>query len=342
MSELTVGAGLARGLVELAASKGANAQALLDRAGLSSDELIDQDNRIPMPRYVALMRAAKELCGDPALALHYGEEVDLSEVSIVALIMHASETLHDAFVQMNRFGRLAIEVEGVGDRERFELVRKDDQLWIVDRRANPNDLPELTELTFARQVCGARRFLPRPHTLEVHVTHAAPAHRAEYDRIFRCPVVFEAPWNAMRLDPTLSSHRLALQPRYVFGVMIERAEQLLATLERSRSARGRVENALLPILHTGDVSMDTIARTLAVSRQTLYRNLKAEGVTYETVLDELRHRMAVSYLSGRRASVNETAYLVGFSDPAAFSRAFKRWTGTTPGALRAGHDRARA
>ena len=86
----------------------------------------------------------------------------------------------------------------------------------------------------------------------------------------------------------------------------------------------------MPILHTGDVGMEIVASKLGMSRQTLYRNLKSEGATFETVLDELRHKMAVNFLSGRKVSVNETAYLVGFSEPAAFSRAFKRWTGVSP------------
>jgi len=84
------------------------------------------------------------------------------------------------------------------------------------------------------------------------------------------------------------------------------------------------------VLHKGDIGMDAIAAKLAVSRQTLFRKLKAEGTTFEKVLDELRHRLALNYLSGKKVSVNETAYLVGFSDPAAFSRAFKRWTGSSP------------
>jgi AraC-like DNA-binding protein len=66
----------------------------------------------------------------------------------------------------------------------------------------------------------------------------------------------------------------------------------------------------------------------------LYRRLKAEGVTFEKVLDALRHQLALHYLSGQKVSVNETAYLVGFSDPAAFSRAFKRWTGMRPREMR--------
>ena len=332
MVELTVGAGLPRGLMKLAVAKGAGAEELSRRSGISLAELDDQDNRVAMPKYIALFRAAKELTGDAALALHYGEEVDLSELSIAGLIMNASETMGDAFLQMNRFGRLAIEVEGAG--KRFMMRMDERGLWMEDARENPNDFPELTEVTFARQVCGPRRFLSRPHVLEVHVTHAAPAYRAEYERIFQCPVVFDAPWNAMRLVPDITSMRVALQPRYVFGVLSEKAEALLKELENSKSVRGKVESLLMPVLHTGDVSVETIATRMGVSRQTLFRRLKAEGATFEKVLDELRHSLALHYLSGRKASVNETAYLVGFSDPAAFSRAFKRWTGKSPSEMR--------
>ena len=76
--------------------------------------------------------------------------------------------------------------------------------------------------------------------------------------------------------------------------------------------------------------MDMIAVKLGFSRQTLFRQLKAEGVTFEEVLDELRQGLALHYLSEKKVPVNETAYLLGFSEPAAFSRAFKRWTGSSP------------
>lgn len=335
METLTVGAGLARGLVAIAVKRGAHAEELARKAGVSLADLQDQDSRIAMANYIALMRAAKELTGDPAIALHYGEEVDLGDLSIAGLIMNASETMGEAFIQMNRFGRLAIEVEGVAPGERrFRHVVDARGVWLVDDRANPNDFPELTEVTFARMCCQPRRFLPRPHFLEMHVTHPEPAHRAEYDRIFQCPIVFNAEWNAWRGDPELSAHRVQLHPKYVFGVLSDRAEALLKDLEDSKTTRGRVESLLLPILHTGDIGMDAIATKMAVSRQTLFRRLKAEDATFERVLDDLRHRLALHYLSGRKTSVNETAYLVGFSDPAAFSRAFKRWTGKSPSEMR--------
>src|SRR5205823_2598210 len=130
--------------------------------------------------------------------------------------------------------------------------------------------------------------------------------------------------------------KIALLPRYVFGVLSEHAEALLKSLESAKSTKGRVESLLVPILHKGDVSMDAIAAKLGVSRQTLFRKLKADGTTFEKLLDDLRHKMALHYLSGKKVSVNQTAYLVGFSEPAAFSRAFKRWTGTNPSSILTG------
>jgi AraC-like DNA-binding protein len=94
--------------------------------------------------------------------------------------------------------------------------------------------------------------------------------------------------------------------------------------------KGRVEVVLTPIIHTGNVGIDQIAVKLGLSRISLYRRLKAEGTTFERVLDDLRHKLALHCLDGKGVSVNEVAYLVGFADPAAFSRAFKRWTGKSP------------
>jgi AraC-like DNA-binding protein len=206
---------------------------------------------------------------------------------------------------------------------------------MVDTRRNPNAFPELTESAFAQLVCGPRRFGEGPKLKAIHVSHPDPGYRGEYERIFGCPVTFDADWNAMQFDASWGDAPVARLPRYVFGVLSERAEALLMALESSKTVRGRVEALLMPVLHTGEASVEAIAAQLGLSRQTLYRGLKAEGVTFAGVLDALRHELALHYLSGKKASVNETAYLVGFSDPAAFSRAFKRWTGSSPGAMRA-------
>lgn len=330
MAEPTVGAGFARGLLAFAVSKGAARTALLERSGVTAADLEDQDARIPFARYVALMRAGKALTGDGALALHYGEQVDISEVSIIGLLGQASETMTEAFAQLNRYVRLIVETENAGGGPRFRMAFERGGVWLVDNRKDANDFPELTESAFAQLICGPRRFDDTPFVKAIHVTHPEPPHRAEYERIFQVPITFGADWNAFQVDAMSQSRKIARLPRYVFGVLTEHADALLESLERSKSVRGRVEGLLLPILHTGDVGIDRVAAKLGVSRQTLFRRLKAEGVTFAAVLDELRRRMALRYLDGRKVSVNETAYLVGFSDPAAFSRAFRRWTGTSP------------
>lgn len=105
----------------------------------------------------------------------------------------------------------------------------------------------------------------------------------------------------------------------------------------SRRLTAQVEQKLEAALETGDIGIDRIARGLGYSRQTLYRRLKEEGTTYERLLDGLRRRLALRLVRDHGLSVKEIAYRLGFSDPAAFSRAFKRWTGASPGEMRRPH-----
>ena len=119
----------------------------------------------------------------------------------------------------------------------------------------------------------------------------------------------------------------------LFG-QISRA--LVAAIERPAAFRATVERAIEARLMASQlVRIDTIAAELGVSRQTLYRRLRAEGTTFEDLLDQLRHRLAVRYLRDQHLSVKAASYRLGFSEPAAFSRAFKRWTGANPSAASA-------
>lgn len=329
MREETVSSGFVLGLLSYAASRGADREALLDAAGIAPPALEDRDARLPFQHYVALMHAAKAATGDPALALNFGQAVNVADISIVGLIGQAADTMLEAFEQLNRYVRLVVDIDLKGE-DRFVLKRDALGLWFTDMRADPNAFPELTESAFSHIVAGPRRFGVPEWVKEVRVTHARPAHAADYERVFQAPVAFSSDRNAMRMEECIVGHKLGLLPRYVFGVLSEHADALLRELETSGTTRGRVEAFLVPVLHKGEANMDSVAESMAVSRQTLYRALKDEGVTFEQVLDELRHRLALEYLRGRKASVNETAYLVGFSDPAAFSRAFKRWTGISP------------
>jgi AraC-like DNA-binding protein len=333
IGEPTVAAGVVRAMMDLAMAKGADRSELARRSGIAPERLDDQDNRIPLAGYAALIKAGQHLAGDPALALHYAENVNLAEVSIVGLLGYASETTLEAFQQLNRYSPLVVDLD-TGGRDRFSLSMDERGLWLSDNRLNPNDFPELSETAFGQMICGTRRFADKPFIREVHFTHGDPGYRDEYERILGAPVVFESDRNAALADPASTGFGVALQPRYVFGIFSKHAEALLEKLQSSKTSRGRVESLLMPMLHTGEAGMERVAAKLGCSRETLYRNLRAEGVSFEKLLDELRHKLALHYLSGGKLSVIEIAYLVGFSDPTAFSRAFKRWTGRSPRDMR--------
>jgi AraC-like DNA-binding protein len=113
------------------------------------------------------------------------------------------------------------------------------------------------------------------------------------------------------------------------------AGAFVSAMERQSPFRREAEQRIEALLERGEATIDRVAGEMGLSRQTLYRRLKEEGVTFEELLDKLRHRLALRYLKQDKLSVKGTAYRLGFSDPAAFSRAFKRWTGYPPRAMAA-------
>ena len=120
----------------------------------------------------------------------------------------------------------------------------------------------------------------------------------------------------------------------VLGLFDAFAKAITQRPADSNSLRRRVEARLEPMLESGEVGLDRLASELGMSRATLQRRLKSEDTSFEAILDGLRQRLARRYLRKDNYSVKKTAYLLGFSDPAAFSRAFKRWTGQSPSELR--------
>jgi AraC-like DNA-binding protein len=116
--------------------------------------------------------------------------------------------------------------------------------------------------------------------------------------------------------------------------------EIAGRIERSMAARppspfrGQVEKEIEALLSEG-ARMEAIARALGCGRQTLYRRLRDEGLTYEALVESVRRRLATRLLRDPEVSVKVVAYRLGFAEPAAFSRAFKRWTGQSPAAWRA-------
>lgn len=335
MKALTVAAGIARTYIDYAERKGADRAHLLDAVGLTEAAIENQDARIPLETYRTLIIAAKRATNSPAFVLHHALDTELKEISVVGLIVHSSKSMADSLHQLNRYAKLMVEVDVMESGERFSIEPAPEGVWIVDNRPNPNSFPELTEANYARFVSEfSREFPDHPFALAIEVTHSPPSYADEYEKVLRCPVTFNADRNAMLIGEHWLEQKFDDRIGYVFGIFTERADHLLKQLEADESLRARIEAQILPDLHKGEVTVETAASNLGMSRQTLYRRLKEEGVTFAQILDDLRCRMASDYLSARKVSVNETAYLVGFSEASSFVRAFRRWTGMTPAEYR--------
>src|SRR5215831_9399727 len=292
MPNPTVAAGYPKALMDFAVSRGADRQMLIERSHIRLCDLHDQDNRIPLASYIALLKAGIELCNEPALALLFGEAVKMQDISIVGLIGVTWDDPESARRQINRLAPLALDADDGGAADAIEFIRENGDVWLNF----PSDIyranPLLTESGFARNVCGARamaasmpQFANVSFPRAIRFTHSEPSYRAEYDRIFRVPLFFDSHMNALLTDEALLNLKLPRTNPYLADVLNARADELLKNLESSKTTRGRVDNLLTPILHTGKVSVDMIARELGLSRQTLFRKLKAEGVTFEQVFD---------------------------------------------------------
>lgn len=325
-------AGMVLGLIGYAAERGADRVELLAMAGLASGAA-DPNRRVPLDRYAAMVREAARQCSDPALAIHFAENSNFADLSIVGLLGYAAETMRGALDQLNRFGRLVTDIAVAGP-DRFTITPAPGGLWLTDHRIDNPPFPELTELTFVRMVTGTRQFGTTPFAQLAEVTHHDRGTGAELARVLGVPVRFGAAHNRLCVSQEWQEYRVALYPRYAFGLFCAHADQLLAQLDAAQSMAGQVERAVLPVLHTGTVTIQSIARRLGLSEQGLYRALRAEGTTFEALLADLRHRFAKGYLAQGRAGLNEIAYLLGYSDVSAFSRAFKRREGVAPGAWR--------
>ncbi|HUR83476.1 MAG TPA: AraC family transcriptional regulator ligand-binding domain-containing protein [Thermoanaerobaculia bacterium] len=319
MNDPTVAASAARALMDFAIAKGCALAQLVRRSGIDPAGLHDDERRIPLENYIALMRAAKELSGDPAFALHFGESDEGIERSFACMMGVFSPTMAEALAHPESLST---------SEDRIQLERVGDQFWAVDTRDNAG-FPEGAEANFARSICAGRRLFPGfDFAKELHFRHAEPSYRAEYDRVFRIPIVFGSDRNAVLFDGAFFALASQAPASRAIDIVKARAESLLQ--RDAGSTRERVEELLASALHTADVHVDSVAGRLGVGRHTLFRKLKAEGVTFKQVLDELRRKLAVQYLGEKKLAVGETAYLLGFSDPAAFSRAYKRWTGHSP------------
>ena len=162
-----------------------------------------------------------------------------------------------------------------------------------------------------------------------------PRSESEFERFFGCPVEFGAPSgqlafsNAMLALPLVTEDPHLLEMLRPFCEDAERARNTAAG-----SLRASVENVVERILPHARPKAETVARALALNVRNLSRGLSEEGTTFDEVVDQMRHSLALQYIKEPGFTLTQIAWLLGYEQPKSLYHAFKRWTGRSPSAFR--------
>ncbi|HET9831018.1 MAG TPA: helix-turn-helix transcriptional regulator, partial [Vicinamibacterales bacterium] len=153
-------------------------------------------------------------------------------------------------------------------------------------------------------------------------------------RAVGCPIQTGAPWDGAQIARVNWDLPLRRRDPVLRQVLQRHADEVLARLPSRRGIALEVQRALSSPAALADARVDTLARRLGMSSRSLQRRLSAEGVSFQSLLDEARKEAAARYVAESTLSLAEVAYLIGYSEPAPFHRAFKRWYGATPDQFR--------
>ncbi len=325
-------------LVRAAEARGVDTRALLADVGLPAATLEEPEARVSLDVVRALYREAALRTGDADFGLHLGERLPRGAFGLLDYAAGASATLGEALRQVVRYTRLVdqggethLAVEG--ERATFRHSVPGDPLG-ASRHAAEFILSGT--LSFARQATGVAL---RPR--EVRFEHPAPEDTSEHQRVFGAPVRFGREENALVLEAAHLRLPLTSADPELLAVLDRHAQELLARLPPPHRFAERLRRELLPHLAEGEPRMDEVARRLHVGARTLQRRLSEEGTHFREVLDGLRRELALRHVEEGALSLSELGFLLGFQEPSAFHRAFRRWTGTTPSAWRGGQAAAR-
>jgi len=314
-----------RALIRAFARLGYDVQSLLSHAALRPCDLDDPDARLPANGWAALIEEAVRQRPLPNLALHLAAEIPLGAFPLLDYLVVTSDTVGEGLKQLGRYLRIVGTPASVHVRDDEDPVRV-----VVDRPGSDFGV----ELNVAIPLFHMRREAAGGLTL-LHASFChAPRDVDEFERMFGCPVRTGATWNGFALSREACALPLRRRDPALRALLERQANRVLSRLPRTDDVAVQVRRALASLVAGGDTRIERVARDLGASRRTLQRRLAATGVSYQDLLDESRREAAERYLSESPLSIAELAYLLGYSEPSAFHRAFKRWFGRSPLAFR--------
>jgi len=329
VAHASVSASLTQAVLHAAEHLGLARGGLLSACGLTDKQLTDPDARIPLSAQQLLWQAVQQQLEHPEPGLAIGLQLAPGPFSVLGYLLQSSHTLDEALQAAQRYQRL------VGEGGELQLREDGSRLQLIyqpSQAQHPANRPRILAL-MACWVQWMRPLLKDFQLLEVRFAHARPAALTDYQNCFACPLVFDAADYALVLPASQRQARLTQANPALQTVLRQHAESLLARLP-SESLSARVVGLLSAQLGHGEPDRSALASSLCLSERTLQRRLADEGSSYQQLLNDTRRQLAERYLHAGKLPAAEIALLLGYSEPSVFFRAFRQWTGLTPGEYR--------
>lgn len=259
----------------------------------------------------------------------------MGALGVIEYVALNAPTLGEGYANIARYGPLLHDA----GTHHFTI---DDEIARFCYRAptSPPSPRALTDWAFAYMIAAGRRGVQVDFPLRhVRMQYSPPADTRALTAFYRCPIEFAQPMTELWLDVSVLRLPVQRPDSQLAQLMTEFADRQLAKLAPHTPGDpfiARLHAAITPTLSSpSGPRLGDVAHHLAVSVRTLQRRLREHRTTFQATVSEVRLTLAASYLAERDLAVSEIAFVLGFSEPSAFHRAFKRAFGCTPAEYRA-------
>lgn len=309
---------------------GFDSYAIFKRAGLDRSKLSDGNARYRLSEMTKLWGVVIEETNNPCFGIEVGKRWSPTTFHALGFAWLASHTLKDALQRLVRYSQIVnnslyAKLEEHGKELHFILDTSEDKSVI--HYAGP-EAGLVTIITMCRILCG-ENYSP----LEIQLLRERSPCGAELEHFVGTTIVYNCEQSRIAFDRQRAEQRLATGNSELAKVNEEIAMKYLSSVVRD-SIVMLVKSKLIEMMPTGKVTEEMIANELNMSLRTLQRKLGEQQTTFSEIYKSIRQEMANQYIQDTQMSMTEIAYLLGFSEQANFTRAFRRWYGSSPSAAR--------
>ena len=299
---------------------------IMEEAGIDAAKIARPDWRVPLADFDGLLQRCLEVTHDEAFGLYAGEEVQPQVLHGLGLGWLASDSVYDGLSRLVRFCKMISSVAELRMIESQDFVQL--QLPGTDLSGPSCYARRDFGVALVVRMCQLNlgEFLS---PVKVELERPTPTDPERWESLLASKVIFDCKSTSIYWSRSDIQEKLVTGDPALARINDEHAEAYIDTFLTHAISRSVVRK-IISRLPDGPPDQDQIASDLAVSNRTLQRKLKEEGTSYNALLQETRMNLARKYLAQRQRSIVEVSYLLGFSEPSAFSRAFKRWTGESP------------